>query len=64
MEHVQGLLTSLLEEQKKSKEPNDVPIISISTPEIGEVGADVAEWLSSTFSKSQKVKMKDLNKID
>ena len=57
MEHIKGILTSQREERKKAQELNDVPTVTISTPEIGEeIGADVAEWLASTFTKPQEVK--------
>ena len=58
MEHIKEILTSQREERKKAQATNDVPNVTISTPEIEEeIGADVAEWLTSTFTKPQEVEI-------
>ena len=58
LEHIKGILTSELEERKAQRQ-NNVPIITVNTPELGEeIGADVAEWLASTFTKPQSQEVK------
>ncbi len=58
LEQIKVILTIQREERKKAQAQN-VPTVTISAPEMGEeIGSDVAEWLASTFTKPQKVKMR------
>lgn len=58
LEQIKAILMIQREEQKKAQAQNDVPTVTISAPEMGEeIGADVAEWLTSTFTKPPEVEM-------
>ena len=58
LEHIKTILTTHREERTKAQAQIDVPSVTISAPETGEeIGADVAEWLTSTFTKTPEVKM-------
>ena len=58
LEHIKTILTIQREERMKAQAQNDVPTVTISAPEMGEeISADVAEWLTSTFTKPSEVKM-------
>ena len=58
LERIKTILTIQQEERKKAQAQIDLPTVTISAPETGEeIGADVAEWLTSTFTKTPEVKM-------
>ena len=58
LEHIKAILTIQREERMKAQAQNGIPTVTISAPETGEeIGADVAEWLTSTFTKTPEVKM-------